>query len=140
MRTIDIELIELSLVSVAPITVTFGAEPPDFYDLFITEDGLQAQGQLQMNALQIVPAPQGTMALQGLPVQFQIQFVQVAGPGNFGIGGSTNFQSTLGNYQALINVPALRGWGSWLMVAALLLAVSAFFVRRQLATRAQSSG
>ncbi|MFT5049972.1 MAG: hypothetical protein ACI8QZ_001365 [Chlamydiales bacterium] len=78
---IQIELVELSLVSEDPITVTFsGGVDFAIYDVFITEQGVQLPGQMTLVPGAIgTNTSSGTAILDGMPVRYLLTFVKVQG-------------------------------------------------------------
>jgi hypothetical protein len=126
---VDIQLVELSLVSGA-IIITYGIEPPSFYEVFVTEDGPQSQGTITVTP-DIVSPPEGSMILDGLPVAYQLSFQEVlGGPGLFNISGlSLTFQGATGIFKPMPPfLPSMSGRALMLLAVALGLGALLFTV------------
>ncbi len=96
MDTIPIEIVSLSLQSIQPITVTYGAGGQSFFDVFVTLDGVQSPGSMTLTRTN---ATGGTFDSQ-LPVQFKIEFQ------NTNLGGpSAAGPLTGGDLLTSFNVP-----------------------------------
>jgi hypothetical protein len=128
---IPIELVQLHLESVVPIVVT--GPGPNLWNVRITEDGVQPLGQLILTPATLVPAPGGAMTMTSLPIQYQIEFLEVGGPGIVTLGGlSLDLQNSDGNFQSnvIVRVPVMSPAGQ----IALVLVMSGglvWFVRRR---------
>jgi hypothetical protein len=76
--TVPIEIVELHLTSIDPIMVTYGSEPPSFFDVFVDLDPAASQtpGSLQLTwtGFNTAGFPVGTMQTT-LPVDFRLQFI-----------------------------------------------------------------
>lgn len=130
---VQVEIVELSLVSVNPIQVDFSPEPPSFYDVFVGLDGAQSQGQMEF-----IPGASlttGDVALQGLPVNFQLNFEPVDpndGVSPVGMGGlNTNFENTNGTFTLSLAVPTLGWTGAVVGGALALLGLAVLTARRR---------
>ncbi len=134
---VDIQLVELSLVSTAPITVTYGAQPSSDFDVFVTEDGPQSQGTLTVTPTVVTPAA-GTMTLGGLPVAYQLRFEEVSGPALFSMTGlSITFQGANGTFGPnMLGVPSMSARNLALLIAVLTVATLLFL---RLPRRTQAS-
>lgn len=71
-ETIPIEIVALSLVSVAPVELA----PSSFFDVFVTLDGTQQIGSMTVSH----ENPNGGTMDTQLPVSYKLTFVQVSGP------------------------------------------------------------
>lgn len=139
---VPIEITEPSLVSIAPIQVTYGGANPTFWNVIVTENGPSPAGQMTITTTGQVPgAIQGGMTLGNMPVQYQIEFQEVGGlfpppppvQGNLVFNqGSVPGQPPFGNWQFFLGtaVPLLDGWGL-AFLAMVLVAAGAFFLRRR---------
>jgi len=81
---VPIEIVSLSLTSIAPIQVTHGGGGPDsFFDVF-TELSIDPQtpGNMQFLAGTVGPGDQmaGTFTVLSLPVKYDVTFVEVGDP------------------------------------------------------------
>ncbi|MBI3942359.1 MAG: PKD domain-containing protein [Chloroflexi bacterium] len=75
--TIPIEIVALSLRSVQPISITYGSQPPSFFDIFVTLDNShQISGTLTLTRTGTVTGTFSSI----LPVNSQITFTNTAGP------------------------------------------------------------
>jgi hypothetical protein len=91
---------------VVPIVV-LGPGPP-LWDVVVTEVGVQSPGLLILTPSTLAPAPAGAMTLTSLPIQYQLQFLEIGGPGIVGLGGlSLDFQNSNGAFQSNLSVPAV---------------------------------
>ena len=90
--SIDIELVHLSLQSVAPLPVTYGTEGPSFFDIFISLDGDQSMGNLTLHRL---TETSGTMDTQ-LPVDYKVTFQSVDFPNPIVVPGLTDLLESVG--------------------------------------------
>lgn len=127
-ESIPIEIIELSLQSSAPIQITYGGGDLTSCDLFITLDGAQGLGSLELTPITVGPDPTGTMLLQGLPMNLRIVYI-CSGPGaaaasQVQTGLITNYAGTTGFFGLITSVPALGGWGRGLVALVLTFAVA----------------
>ena len=142
-ETIDIEIVALSLRSVNPITVTYGAEPVSLFDVFITLDGPQAMGQLQLTPTQLDP-PAGEVVLPGLPVNYQLELREVGGSAAFFQNGlNTAFMNPRegsreppGQFERLVMddglpIPTLSEWGLALFALLVVTASLGLLLRRR---------
>jgi hypothetical protein len=127
--TIDIELVSLSLVSVAPLHVSGcnAGAGADFL-LGVTLDGIQGGGQLQLNAQEFF---NGTDLAIGeasidMEVNYKIQFEEIGNPGNAPVIGGLSGQIVAagGQFQAgpKVGAPAIAGWGL-VLVSGMMLAL-----------------
>lgn len=117
---VEIEMIALSLKSVNPITVTFGAQPPSFFDVFITLDGAQSIGSMGLTP---TSANGGNTLVSSLPVNFKVEFrdTQSILPQRQITGLSINFTQTQGNYALFgAGIPTMSEWMLLLMTLVLL--------------------
>ena len=91
-EVIPIELVQLSLVSVAPIVVTFSGVPHQ-YNVLVTENGVQAQGTMELTPSALGLNPSGSVRVPNLPIDVRFSFVPI-GPGNTAIlNGNVNMQN-----------------------------------------------
>jgi hypothetical protein len=138
-ETVPIELVELSLVSMNPITVTYGTQPSSSFDMHITESGPQAAGSMDLTPTQFGPTVQGNVLLNSLPIDFRVQFVDTAGffpvfslpTDNIDFTGNTG-QFTASNAPPCgpVGVPTLTGWATLVFVG-LLIAIGVLMIRRR---------
>lgn len=140
-ETIPIELIELSLVSVNPITVN--CPGPTLWNVFVTEDGVQAEGTMELTPTVLVPAAQGVATVPNLPVDVRFRFEPVGGGSPVVQTANVNMQNPnpqspgpSGTFRVLISsVPALSD--SWrLLLGAAVLALGAVWLRSRRAAHA----
>ena len=76
--TVDIQIEQLNLVSVQPITVTFGGEPDGNFDVHVTlSDQPQNVGSMTITQ----DSPQGGTFDSDLPVLAKLDFVEIGGLG-----------------------------------------------------------
>ncbi|MCP4007055.1 MAG: hypothetical protein GY725_22980 [bacterium] len=126
---VSIELVELSLQSASPISVTGGGVPP-LWNVFLTENGVQATGQMEFTATTLLPLPVGTVTVPNLPVDFQFRFEPVIGGAPVFMTGNVNMQNpnpqspgSLGQFAVLAApVPSVSEWGLLLMFLGMLAA------------------
>ena len=78
---VAIELVELSLRSVTPITVTYGGGASRFWNVFVTEAGVMPGGSMAVTTMAVVPGVRtsGGIAMTDLPVVFEFTFVETTG-------------------------------------------------------------
>ena len=87
--------------------VVLGPGPP-LWDVVITEVGVQSKGQLILTPSALAPAPAGAMTLTSLPIQYQLQFLEVGGPGIVTLGGlSLDLQNSNGTFESNLSGPAV---------------------------------
>ena len=135
---VPIELTQLSLESVAPITVTYGGGAATrFWDVFVTESGVTPGGSITMTTVGALPtAVFGSMQMNNLPVQYQLTFEETTGTiGPQNLPGNLNFSNpSNGNWQFSFGtggpVPLLGGAGL-LLLAALLLVGGMYLIRKR---------
>ncbi|MCP4006293.1 MAG: hypothetical protein GY725_19095 [bacterium] len=143
--TIPIEIVELSLTSASPITVTIGGGPTD-WQVFITEDGVQPIGQMELTPSVLVPLPAGSLTVPDLPLDFQFRFEPLTFPaGPVFLNGNVNMQNPNpqapgppGQFAVLFappSVPVLPR-GSLLLLGGSLLLLGIVWLRR---TRIQAT-
>jgi hypothetical protein len=140
-ETVPIELVQLSLVSVSPITVNCGG--PTQWNVAITESGVQPQGSMELTPAVVTPLPNGTVTVPSLPVNFQMRFVPVGTGSPVQFNGNVNMQNPNpqapgppGQFTALFAgpiIPVFPGMG--FVFAALLLALAGFWVYHRRAFR-----
>ena len=142
-ETVQIELIELSLKSIAPITVTYGAQPTSQFDVFITESGTQTVGQMTLTPQASSGSDwAGDVDNDSLFVDYQITFEDVAmvqTTPNPLSPMSLEFVDTPGTFNTNVDqtVPALNPWAVVLLVVAIAMA-SIFMLRRRQVRPARS--
>jgi hypothetical protein len=139
---VPIELVELSLVSVNPITVTYNGGNPTQWNVIVTENGPSPGGLMTITTTGQVPgAIQGGMTLGTLPVQYQISFQEISGafPPTSAISGNLVFTErtpgvpTRGNWQFFLGgagIPTMAEW-SLMLLAVVLLGAGVFVMRRR---------
>ena len=126
--TVDIELIALSLQSVNPITVTFGALPSSDFDVVSAESrGVQTPGTMTFTPTAVAPngTVSGTVSNDSLPVEFDLTFVdtasQLASVEQSAL--TLDYVNTPGTFNQVLPVPALSPWGMVLFAGILMATV-----------------
>jgi hypothetical protein len=95
---VPIEIVALNLVSVQPITVTYGANPSERWDVAIGLQGVQAPGQVQLNQQN---AQGGTFNVPNFPINVVVTFTRLT-------DGATRTQPLGVNLQT-VNAPWRTG-------------------------------
>jgi len=136
--TIDIELVELSLVSSDPIVVTFNAGGGvSSYDVFITETAIVPGGSMRLTPNSIGPTggSTGIAEVPDMPIEYELTFVKVQGANGAPNLVLPNLNTNMGNspihgqnpgsftYTAPIigGIPALGPIGMVAMLSCLLV-------------------
>jgi len=132
--TVPIELLELHLVSVAPISVPMSAGGPCTYTVNILEEGTQVAGSLKFTP-DGKPLNKGDLEMISLPVGYELQFTEENGcdaePNSTVL--SVTFQNTNGTFKFGRSDagPSMNAWAATAVVALLLLGLSFMIWRRQ---------
>lgn len=137
---VAIEIRELSLVSVNPITVDYGGGATTRqWDVFVREAGILPGGSMTIQTTGTLPgAVQGTMQMNSLPVDYEIFFEETTAtiPPPPPVNGNLNFVNpSNGNWIFRFGgggpaVPLLGAWGL-LFLAAVLLGGGIYVIRKQ---------
>jgi len=122
--TVPIELVHLSLQSVSPLEVRYGlADPPSFFDIFVSLDGSQSPGLLTLS--RDGGTPSGLMNTV-LPVGYKIDFKEIGGPGMVQVGGLHDTLQSPQNGWVVVPEP-----GSLTLLSVGLLGLAAMGRRRR---------
>ena len=131
---IDIQLLSLSLVSVDPITVTYGSANPRLFDVFVTRDlgAIQSTGSATFTRTGNETVKMEVAPTAGLPVCARVEFRPTAGGTSFFDSPGCDSLSTITpwNFKVII-LPSLTGWGV-LAFGLLLMATTAWMIHRRL--------
>ena len=133
---IEIELRELSLVSVNPISVTYGGGAATrFWNVLITEQGVSPGGSMTIQTTGTLPnGVTGGMTMNSLPVQYQLRFEEINAtlPAN-GLPGNLDFtNSSTGTWTFFTGppIPAMTTWGLAILTL-VLLGAGAFTIHKR---------
>jgi hypothetical protein len=132
-ESVPIQLVELSLISVNPLTVTYGTEAPSFFNVLITEDGVQPLGSMDLTPTQGGPPIRGNTVLNSLPVNYRVEFVDTGGmfPTWTLSGLGIDFTGNTGSFTIhSSSIPTMTEWAI-LLSAGLLLTAGILMIRRR---------
>ncbi len=132
---VAIEIIELNLVSIDPITVTYGGVNDTLFQVLVTLDGGQPQGELEFTPQNAGGSQNGEILLNDLPLNVRLDFNHVGGPGPIMVapvlGISTGFAGTTGTF-GTVPIPAIPELTVQMVVIGVLgIGICAVFVQRR---------
>ena len=123
---IPIELIQLSLVSINPIQVNCGT--PKFFNVYVTNDGVQDEGTMELTPTVVGPQAQGSVTVSSLPIDVLFRFEPTTPGSSLFLAGNVNMQNPNpqnpgqpGHFQVLTPVPSASAPGIAILVSLALL-------------------
>ncbi|MCP3977962.1 MAG: hypothetical protein GY716_01345 [bacterium] len=135
---VDIRLIQLSLKSIAPITVTYGGQPSSQFRVFVEESGSQTQGMMTFTPSATSGGEfSGDVVNDSLFVDFVITFEDLASiqtTPNPLSPMSIEFINTAGTFDTDViqTVPAMDDWALALLIVVLAaIAVTSLYMLRR---------
>jgi hypothetical protein len=126
---VPIEIVALHLRSVNPVSIPMNPGPNCLYQVDITLNGAQAGGTLNLTPRQADLA-KGDATVQSLPVGYRIDFTPLAGCNPGSRTASLTFTNNNGKY-GIPGFPTLNAWGTGVLIAALLAAMTYLWWRRR---------